>query len=327
LTDHLHKTSKGKFVDTSGTIHLFSYFHNPDGFDGLRLAYSHDILNWKDIPGEFFRPVFGEDSKKTTPQHQVFRDPFIAMDPQPGGGFHMVWTTGWHSQDIGYAHSADLINWTDARSVPVMYDRPADNCWAPKTYYIEEDRTWLIIWSTTLTDDTFPPPTTPFTTANHRVWCVTTRDFRTFSKAKPFFDPGYSVIDAALLRDGGRNYLFFKDSRYNKSTEEQPQHCNIRIAESDSPYGPWGNIGEPITGYGPGKWLNEGPAPIKVDGLYYCFYDHYRRDPNQYYGATRSHDLRTWQDISHLVRMPEASRHGHMFEVPKVVLTALLQRY
>lgn len=39
------------------------------------------------------------------------RDPCIIAGPD--GVFHLVWTISWNEKGIGYAHSKDLIHWTD----------------------------------------------------------------------------------------------------------------------------------------------------------------------------------------------------------------------
>ena len=46
---------------------------------------------------------------------RLMRDPSIVRGPD--GVFHMVWTTGWHDQGIGVAHSTDLIEWSEQKRV------------------------------------------------------------------------------------------------------------------------------------------------------------------------------------------------------------------
>ncbi|MBO5015450.1 MAG: glycosyl hydrolase, partial [Bacteroidaceae bacterium] len=82
---------------------MFSYF-NGNG-DGLHLAYSMDGLKWEALKGDsiFLKPEIGKD--------KLMRDPSIVQDE--AGTFHMVWTSGWWDQGIGYASSKDLINWSE----------------------------------------------------------------------------------------------------------------------------------------------------------------------------------------------------------------------
>ena len=82
---------------------LFSSFRN-DGETGLHLAYSEDGLTWTALKdGEsFLMPQIG---------NKLMRDPCIIQGPD--GQYHMVWTTGWWENNIGIAHSDDLIHWSE----------------------------------------------------------------------------------------------------------------------------------------------------------------------------------------------------------------------
>jgi hypothetical protein len=305
------------------TVYLYSFFREPNGRGGLQLAYSEDFFHWKEIPGPHFQPTIGGVAPRGEPDARVFRDPFVAPDPE--GGFHIVWTTGWDRRDIGYAHSPDLIHWEDERLLPVMTHRDAaENCWAPKLFYDREEQLWMILWSTTLGDDTFPGPVVPGTSRNHRIWYVTTRDFQTLSEARVLFDPGHSCIDAYLLREGSRYHLFFKDERANDESVAgfDPRYQNIRVARGETPGGPFRDISPPITGHGRGRWSNEGPSAIEVDGAYYVFYDHYGAEP--YFGVIRSRDLESWEDVTEQFSFPPRSKHGHVFRTDHEVVRRLI---
>ncbi len=306
-------------------VYLYSFFREPDGVGGLMLAYSEDFFHWKELPGPFFQPKVGTPTRQKNYSHMTFRDAFVA--PDPAGGYRMVWTTGWSGRNIGYARSADLVHWEDEKTIPVMEHREAAvNCWAPKLFYDSARKQWLIFWSTTLEDDTFPKSDVPHTTGNHRIWYVTTRDFQSFSTAALFFDPGYPAIDAYLMADAGKYYLFFKDQRSNnrRVAPVNPMYMNIRIAHGDTPYGPFGDISEPVTGKGKGVWLNEGPSAIRVGDYTYVFYDHYGGD--NYYGAARSRDMKVWEEATLLFTFPPRSKHGHIFAVPRKAVAHLLTR-
>jgi len=294
------------------SVYLFSSFHNEQ--DGLLLAYSEDLYHWKQIPGPHLKPRIGD---------KIMRDPFVRQGPD--GTYHMVWTTGWKRPDIGYACTKDFIHWSKQRLLPVMGGKEgARNCWAPKLFYDHDNRQWQIIWSTWLDDGSFPPPELPHTSKQHRIWYATTADFINISEPKLLFDPGYSCIDAYLLPDGDKYLLFFKDERYNDSDVFTPEHQNIRMAIGKSRYGPFSGITEPITGKGPGKWHNEGPSALKVNGWYYVFYDHH--SGKEYFGAVRSKDLKHWQDVSKQMHFPKGFKHGHIIRVPRRIVTNLLTR-
>lgn len=303
--------SESRSLPDEHQVYLFSSFSGER--DGLLLAYSEDLYNWTEIPGPHLKPTIGDN---------VMRDPFIMMGPD--GTINMVWTTGWGRRDIGYANTRDLINWSEQRLIPVMAGKPKTrNCWAPKLFYDKPAKQWMILWSTWLDDGTFPPPEKPHTSKQHRIFYVITKDFEDFSKPKLLFDPGYSCIDAYLLKDGNAYLLFYKDERYNDSDVFTPAHQNIRMARGKSPYGPFGSISEPITGRGAGKWHNEGPCAVKLRNEYYVFYDHH--NDKEYYGAIMSRDLKIWTDISNKTNFPEGFKHGSIIRVPKQIVTNLLR--
>ena len=168
------------------TAYLFSYFIN-DSKDGLHLAYSYDGLNWTPLNGgrSFLTPAVGKD--------KLMRDPSICQSPD--GTFHMVWTSSWTDRIIGYASSRDLIHWSEQQAIPVMMHEPeAHNCWAPELFYDEPSETYYIFWATTIPGRHKEVPTSESEKGlNHRMYYVTTKDFRTFSKTKMFFNPDFRL--------------------------------------------------------------------------------------------------------------------------------------
>jgi hypothetical protein len=94
-----------------GKTLLFSYFMG-NGEDGLHLAASKDGLHWEALNdgNSILLPLVGESV--------LMRDPCITQGPD--GVFHMVWTTSWSGNTIGYANSKDLINWSRQKAIPAM---------------------------------------------------------------------------------------------------------------------------------------------------------------------------------------------------------------
>jgi hypothetical protein len=143
------------------------------------------------------------------------------------------------------------------------------------------------------------------------MYYVTTKDFKTFSETKLFFNPDFSVIDATILKRG-KNYVMFL-----KNENPNPPEKNIRITEAKSALGPFPTkVSEPITG----KYWAEGPTAIEVGEYVYVYFDKYTQHK---YGAVRSKDLKTWEDVSEQVTFPEGIRHGTAFKVPMTLLEAL----
>jgi hypothetical protein len=286
------------------SVLLFSSFRG-NGDDGLHLAWSTDGFSWAALKDDqsFLKPEVGSQ--------KLMRDPCIL--PGPDGEFRMVWTTGWKGQDIGYAHSKDLIHWQDQKAIPVMRDEPsAGNCWAPEIVYDAAKQQYIIFWATTIpgrfpaTDDAGDNH------LNHRIYCTKTNDFVSFSKAEIFFDPGFEVIDATMLQDGGKCYLIFKDE-----TLHPEPHKYLRIAASDSIEGPFKIITDPITP----SW-REGPTAIKLGDWYTIYFDMYR---DHRYGVVRSKDLKAWEDATEKLSLPQGMRHGTVFRVRREIAAGLMQ--
>lgn len=283
-------------------IFLYSYFKGHG--DGLHLAWSPDGYVWKALNEDqpFLLPEIGPE--------KLMRDPFILLGHD--GHFHLVWTAGWHGRGIGYASSPDLITWSSQQWLGVMeHEHDTRNCWAPEIFYDERSGEYIIYWASSI------PGRFPQTDhmgddgLNHRMYCVTTHDFRSFSKAKLFFDAGFNVIDATLVRDGDRYFLFMKDETLN------PCQKNIRLSVSEEIFGGFKEVSPPLTG----SYWAEGPSAIKLNGSWIVYFDKYKLNR---IGAVVSTDLLHWQDISDRVEFPSGAQHGSAIKVPLDMVSHLL---
>ena len=146
---------------------------------------------------------------------------------------------------------------------------------------------------------------------NHRMYCVTTPDFKTLSETKLFFDGGFNVIDGTLVKDGDRYLLFMKDETLI------PCQKNIRMAFSHQIFGGFEKVSPPITG----TYWAEGPSAIKIAENWIVYFDKYKL--NQI-GAVRSTDLNEWHDISGQLHFPPGAQHGSVVKIPFVRVKHLL---
>ena len=280
---------------TQPTSFLFSYFVG-NGEDGLHLARSMDGYTFKPLNGgkSFLTPTVGES--------KLMRDPCIVRGPD--GTFHMVWTTAWEGKTIGYASSKDLVAWPEQRAIPVMGHEPnVINCWAPEIAYDDRAKDFVIFWASTVRG-AFPQTLgTLEKQYNHRMYFTRTSDFQTFAPTKLFYDPGFGVIDATFLKDrDGRLRLIVKDETLKPTPKK-----HLRIATAKSLIGPFGPLAPPFTK----NWV-EGPTAVRVGEDYVVYFDCYR---DHRYGAMRSRDLQTWEDVSDRIVFPKGARHGTVFEV------------
>jgi beta-galactosidase len=296
-------------VTAGDTVYLFSYFIN-NSKDGLHLAYSYDGLTWTALNGgcSFLTPTVGKD--------KLMRDPSICQAPD--GTFHMVWTSSWTDRIIGYASSRDLIHWSEQKAIPVMMNEPAaHNCWAPELFYDESSQIYYIFWATTIPGRHKEVPTSESEKGlNHRIYYVTTKDFKSFSKTAMFFNPDFSVIDAAIVKDPKRNDLIM----VVKNENSNPPEKNLRVTRTENiRRGFPTKVSAPITG----NYWAEGPAPLFVGDTLYVYFDKYR---DHRYGAVRSLDHgETWEDVSDQVSFPKGIRHGTAFAVDASVILDMIQ--
>lgn len=297
------------------TAYLFSYFSDKshEGRSGesagLHLAYSYDGLKWTALNDDkpLLVPEIGKD--------KLMRDPSICQGPD--GTFHMVWTSGWKDRIIGYASSKDLLNWSEQREIPVMSHEPtARNCWAPELTYCAEEDLFYIYWATSIPGRHSPIPGMEKKEAalNHRIYLVTTKDFKTFSKTRLWFDPGFSAIDSAIVRDEkcGDWIMVVKNENHTPVEKNIRVTRAKRLADGFEP-----KVSASITS----NWV-EGPSPLFVGDTLYVYVDFYR---NKRYGAVRSFDRgATWSEVPPSeLSFPRGMRHGTAFAVDSAIVEAL----
>lgn len=282
---------------------LFSFFRD-NGQDGFYLATSIDGLVWTELHES--KPLL----KPTVGENKLMRDPSISQAPD--GTFHMVWTTSWQGNTLGYASSKDLINSTPQREIrPFADSKGVLNCWAPELYYDAPTKEFWIIWASTI-EAKFPETAgSGSRDYNHRLYAIRTRDFQAFTAAKVFYDPGFQVIDGAVFRDGNRYAMIAKNE-----TEKPVAAKNLFLAFADKLDGPWSKAGNPISGP---KWA-EGPTPVRIGDYWYIYFDRYR---DHAWGALRSKNLVGWEDVSSQLQMPVGARHGTAFRTQKAIVDGL----
>lgn len=279
---------------------MYTSFHEP-ATEGLRLLYSKDAYHWTEFNKIFIKPEVG-DAK-------IMRDASIIQGPD--GTFHLVWTTGWkNDQGIGYASSKDLIHWSQQQHINVMaYEPTTVNAWAPDLFYDDEVQQFLIVWASCIPNR--------FTKGeedennNHRLYYTTTKDFKTFTPTKLFLDPGFSVIDAEIVKRGKGDYiLVMKDNtRLNR---------NIKVGFSKNVLGPYTNISEPVT-----PIFSEGPTVAHIGKDWLIYYDAYR---DKKFGAVYTSDFNTFTDVSNQINVPQGHKHGTIFKVNEKVFKKLKQQ-
>lgn len=281
----------------SKNAYVFTSFHEPAN-EGLRLLYSTDGYRWSDPNKIFLKPEIGSQ--------KIMRDPSMVQGPD--GTFHLVWTCSWKGdRGFGYASSKDLMNWSEQKFIPVLEKEPTTvNVWAPELFYDDEKNEFIIIWASTV----------PFRFEkgieaednNHRMYSITTRDFKTFSSAKLFLDPGFSVIDAVIVKRAAKDFvLVLKDNtRPNR---------NLKVAFADQALGPYKAVSETFS-----PKLTEGPTVVKVGEKWLIYFDAYG---DKKYSAVETSDFKVFKDVTASVAIPEGHKHGTIVKVSGRIINQL----
>ncbi|WP_321436358.1 glycoside hydrolase family 43 protein [uncultured Bacteroides sp.] len=280
-------------------IYLSTSFHEPAN-GGLRYIYSEDAIHWDSIPGTWLKPEVGAQ--------KVLRDPSITHTPD--GTYHLVWTSSWKGDyGFGYAHSKDLIHWSDEQLIPVMAkESETVNVWAPEIFYDDVKKKIVVVWASCV-PHRFEKGIEDENN-NHRLYYITTKDFKTISETKLFYDPGFSVIDATIVKRGKEDYvLVMKDNTRAMR--------NLKVAFAKSPTGPYTSASVPFS-----ESFVEGPTVAKVDKDYYIYFDVYER---KIFGAMKTRDFIHFQDKTDELKMPKGHKHGTIVKVPYSDVKSLLK--
>lgn len=284
-------------ADEARDLYMFTSFREP-ATEGLRFLTSTDGVRWDSLPGTWLTPAIGDS---------ILRDPSIIVTPD--STFHLVWTISWRGDTgFGYARSKDLVHWSAQRRIGAMDSvRSTVNVWAPEWFYDDTRGEYMVIYSSCVPDSAFSlGEEDPLN--NHRLWYVTTADFETFSAPRLFYDPGFSCIDATLLKRGEGDYVMVvKDNT-------RPER-NIKVAFASDPRGPWSEPGEPFTGF-----LTEGPTTVRNGEGWLIYYDDYRTHA---YGAARTEDFKTFTPATDSISIPKGHKHGTIFRAPASLVKAM----
>jgi len=309
-TFHLLLAIASCAVAPADDVYLFTSYRGEG--DGLHLASSSDALEWTDLERVFLKPEVGS---------KLMRDPHILRGPD--GLYHMVWTSGWYDKGIGYAHSKDLLTWSDQKLLPVTAGiKGAQTAWAPELYWLEEQKTYLIVWSSGVAmagkEDS---SNLSMYELRHGSWYVLTKDFESFSDPKIFFDPGFDNVDTTMVRMGDKYLIFLK-----KFGNERPGLSGpIRVAEAGQPLGAYRLLDEPVLEDADGEAPDSthgalGPAPVVLGDKVLVYFDHYFKPG---YGARESSGLKEWNDVTARTSVVPDQRQGSILKVSAEILEGL----
>lgn len=169
----------------------------------------------------------------SNPLPVAFGDPFILS---ASDGKYYMYGTGGVEKGFGAYSSENLVDWQYEGQV-YSGDKPESwtlkNYWAPEVYEI--DGKYYMFFSADWKEN----PTNEL--ENFRIGVAVadkpTGPFNEISD-KPLFDPGYPIIDANILRQNGKTYLYYSRCCYKHPVESEvadwarEQHLFKEIEES-----------------------------------------------------------------------------------------------
>jgi hypothetical protein len=145
---------------------------------------------------------------------------------------------------------------------------------------------------------------------NHRLYYITTKDFKTISATKLFYDPGFSSIDATIVKRAKNDYvLVFKDNtRPNR---------NLKVAFAKSPTGPYSKASSTFSDN-----FVEGPTVEKLGDRYLIYFDEYKKFS---FGAIATKDFIHFSNVSKEVSVPKNHKHGTIFKASESIVDNLIK--
>ena len=326
--------------------YAFAYFAGESTADGEKIYFGassgNDPLDYDELNDG--RPVlasaFGEKG---------LRDPFIIRSHE-GDRFYLLATDllAYPAVDFGAAQetgskyievweSTDLVHWSDQRHVKVSSDF-AGNTWAPESFYDESTGEYVVYWASALypTTDT---STRDINTSYQRMMYATTRDFVTFSEARPWIDvkrgTGRGMIDATVVKDGDTFYRVVKDEAYMIPRQEKSTDLRATVTGSlpttTSTPG-WQLVKEKVGLGQPNPWGGtftggEGPTVFRdneVPDRWYMFIDQPSYHGGQGYLAFQTDDIASgnWTSVPG-ADLPSSPRHGTVLPVTQAELDTM----
>ncbi len=303
---------------------LLTYFRD-NGKDGVHLATSTDRVHFAPLNDDkaVFAPPAWPGQNLTRDASILFRD----------GTFRMVWTSGWKGRIFGYADSADLVHWSAPRQIkPFPVNLPADdqpdNIWAPEIHFDPLKQDYFILFASTTPRERNDADNSnnngkKGSQYDNRIYITRTKDFRTFTDAKLFFDRDFASIDAVMRRDEEhrRWVMVIKCSRDENLKVMPGRNLWLAFTGLDMDQLDFSPLEGPIAGNHspmfsspePRKAMAEGPSLLRLDGRWLLVWDEPAGGGMQ---LATSPDLKTWTH-NKSATFPRAAQHGTLFLAPR----------
>ncbi|MDR0671766.1 MAG: hypothetical protein LBF64_05575, partial [Oscillospiraceae bacterium] len=211
------------------THYLFVHFTGSEGSASDEQVYfsaGQDGLHFTDLNGSqpILRSTVGEGGVRDmnivrSPEGDTFYLIATDLSIYNRGGWGSAAATNTGSHKLVVWESENLVDWSEPRLVRVAPDK-AGMAWAPEAFYDEKTGEYVVFWASTMDGRT-------------QVYYAKTRDFYSFTEAKPFVEHT-DVIDTTVALIG--------DNYYRASKFDGNGSSNIflqRVSRADGILGSW----------------------------------------------------------------------------------------
>jgi hypothetical protein len=298
--------------------YLFAHMTHQD-YGRLYYSVSLDGLHWSSL-----------NNKK-----RVFEDYKGHPDISKGHDerYYLAGNTGDESPDINFWVSSDLVTWEkystytpDLKSTP-DYSEALQRIGAPKIYYDESSKQYIITWHTPHEMGTKEDPERYW--ASQRTLYVLSKDLKKFSgHPNRLFNWNMATIDVSIRKIDNQYFAILKDENY--PTLFWVTGKTIRTAKSPDLIGPYS---EPSASISPN--FREAPMLIpSPDGkIWYLYYEQY---PGVSYGLSIADNINgPWYQASGYTffsdwdkySLPASTRHGCMITISKIEYDRLVDKF
>lgn len=298
--------------------YLFAHMTHQD-YGRLYYSVSPDGLHWRSL----------NQGKRVFDDYQGHPDICKGHD----GRYYLVGNRSDSDPEIRFWVSDDLIHWEkystyrpDLKSTP-GYSNALQRIGAPKLFYDESTKQYLLTWHTPHLEGTKEDPERYW--ASQRTLYVLSQDLKTFSSLPlRLFSWNMATIDVSVRKVGQTYFAILKDEVY--PTLYWVTGKTIRIAKSDHLTGPYSEPSSPIS-------PNFREAPMLIpspDGTaWYLYYEQY---PGVSYGLSVADNLNgpwfqvsgyTFHDDWDKYSLPASVRHGCMIPVSGKEYETLVKYY
>lgn len=238
-----------------------------------------------------------------TPPSGLIRDPSVMKHSD--GRYYVVYTTGWTGNTIGFASSADRVNWTFFQNITLPV--PASgSTWAPEWFKDSNGSINIIV---SLSQNGTGGPFQPYRISAQN------SALTSWSAPAVLSGLGPNYIDTFLVKIGATYHAFTK----NETTKY------IEYATASSLTGPYTFVGQGNWA-GWGNWV-EGPALAQLDsGAWRIYFDGY--SAGRYYYSDSSNTFQSWTAKTELAGLSGFVRHLTVLKesIPDVSLATNVTR-